>query len=249
MMADPKIERFLDTFPSQWMQLENVLSATPDPAKARLFQRDRKNNAGTQMVLEPLLLFDAVFLENRPIVELIKPEFCYQSDFLRTWYTSDLKPPVVDAVALEEENRTNDERRKSLEAAVAKMRNDIAALEVATQRKVLTKALEELEQALKAIPQARDLRSAQAEATEKYEVSIMDKLVSPIFERLPVTDPRYGGILTNAAMATMTSGPDRTHPISRGSWIIEVILNDPPPPPPNDVPPLKEDDTVKDLTV
>ena len=29
MLEDPKIERFLDSFPSQWMQLENALAATP----------------------------------------------------------------------------------------------------------------------------------------------------------------------------------------------------------------------------
>ena len=137
MMADPRIERFLDSFPAQWMQLENVLSATPNPAKARLFQRDRRHNAGTQMVLEPLLLFDAVFLENRPIVELIKPEFGYQSDFLRTWYTSDLKPPVVDTSALEAENRANDSRRKSLEATASKARADIAALVEPVRARVL----------------------------------------------------------------------------------------------------------------
>ena len=38
----------------------------------------------------------------------------------------------------------------------------------------------------------------------------------------------------------MTSGPTRTQPIARGSWILGVIFNDPPAPPPNDVPPLKE---------
>jgi len=112
-----------------------------------------------------------------------------------------------------------------------------------------TKTIEKSVQALKAIPKPRDLRKAQQDATEKYDRSIMDKLVSPAFERVPVSDPRYGGILTNAAMATMTSGPDRTHSIARGSWIIEVILNDPPPPPPNDIPPLKEDESVKDLTI
>ncbi|MDE0737329.1 MAG: DUF1592 domain-containing protein, partial [Pirellulaceae bacterium] len=37
MMADPRIERFLDTFPSQWMQLENLLAATPDPQLNRYF--------------------------------------------------------------------------------------------------------------------------------------------------------------------------------------------------------------------
>ncbi|NRB44523.1 MAG: DUF1592 domain-containing protein, partial [Verrucomicrobiales bacterium] len=41
MFKSPKIERFLDTFPSQWMQLENALAATPDPGKARLFSIDK----------------------------------------------------------------------------------------------------------------------------------------------------------------------------------------------------------------
>ena len=59
MFADPKIERFLDAFPSQWMQLENVLAATPDPGKHRFFSLDGNNPASLQMVLEPLLLFDA----------------------------------------------------------------------------------------------------------------------------------------------------------------------------------------------
>ncbi|MEC9053835.1 MAG: DUF1592 domain-containing protein, partial [Verrucomicrobiota bacterium] len=97
MMEDPKIERFLDTFPSQWMQLENLLGATPDPKLAQLFNVDKSNPASVQMILEPLLLFDAMFLENRPVIELIAPAFAYQSEFLRTWYTSDLKPPKFDA--------------------------------------------------------------------------------------------------------------------------------------------------------
>ncbi len=50
-------------------------------------------------------------------------------------------------------------------------------------------------------------------------------------------------------MLSMTSGPKRTHPIARGAWIIEVILNDPPPPPPNDVPPLKDDGNSKNMTI
>jgi hypothetical protein len=75
------------------------------------------------------------------------------------------------------------------------------------------------------------------------------KMRSPIFERVAATDPRYGGIITNAAMLSMNSGPKRTHPIARGAWIIEVIFNDPPPPPPNAVPPLNEDDSAKELTI
>ena len=73
MMEDPKIERFLDTFPSQWMQLENLLGVTPDPKLAKLFNVDKNSPASIQMILEPLLLFDAMFLENRPVIELIAP--------------------------------------------------------------------------------------------------------------------------------------------------------------------------------
>jgi hypothetical protein len=66
---------------------------------------------------------------------------------------------------------------------------------------------------------------------------------------VPTEDPRYGGVITSAAMLSMNNGTKRTHPISRGAWIIEVIFNDPPPPPPNDVPPLNEDDGPKNLTI
>jgi hypothetical protein len=75
------------------------------------------------------------------------------------------------------------------------------------------------------------------------------KLRARTFHRMPITDPRYGGIITSAAMLSMTAGPKRTHPIARGAWIIEVIFNDPPPPPPNDVPPLNEDALDKNLTI
>ncbi|GIT06104.1 MAG: hypothetical protein CM1200mP29_15150 [Verrucomicrobiota bacterium] len=63
----PKVERFLDSFPSQWMQLENILPATPDPKLHRYFSLDKQHPASLQMLFEPLLLFDAVFVDNRPI--------------------------------------------------------------------------------------------------------------------------------------------------------------------------------------
>jgi hypothetical protein len=62
------------------------------------------------------------------------------------------------------------------------------------------------------------------------------------FRRVPVNDPRRGGVITNAAIMTMTSTPTRTQPITRGAWVNSVIFNDPPEPPPADVPPLPEVD-------
>ena len=61
-----------------------------------------------------------------------------------------------------------------------------------------------------------------------------------IFKREPLTDPRQCGVMTTAAVMTMTATPTRTQPITRGAWVNTVIFNDPPEPPPADVPPLPE---------
>jgi hypothetical protein len=81
------------------------------------------------------------------------------------------------------------------------------------------------------------------------KMDLRRQLRSREFRRVEVDDRRYGGIITNAAMLSMTSGPKRTHPVARGVWIIEVILNDPPAPPPNDVPPLNEEAGDKHQTI
>ena len=72
-----------------------------------------------------------------------------------------------------------------------------------------------------------------------------------LFKRVPLDDPRRGGVITNAAVMTMTSTPTRTQPITRGAWVNEVIFNDPPEPPPADVPPLPEVDqeALQKLTI
>lgn len=62
------------------------------------------------------------------------------------------------------------------------------------------------------------------------------------FQRVSVEDARRGGVITTAAVMTMTSTPIRTQPITRGAWVNTVIFNDPPDPPPADVPPLPEHD-------
>ena len=58
-----------------------------------------------------------------------------------------------------------------------------------------------------------------------------------IFARCPVAaETHRGGILTAAGMLTMNSDGTDSHPLKRGVWLLERILQDPPPPPPADVP-------------
>ena len=52
---------------------------------------------------------------------------------------------------------------------------------------------------------------------------------------------RRRGLLGHGSVLTLTSHADRTSPVLRGKWVMEVLLGSPPPPPPPDVPDL--DDT------
>ncbi|MEC9095882.1 MAG: DUF1592 domain-containing protein, partial [Planctomycetota bacterium] len=45
-----------------------------------------------------------------------------------------------------------------------------------------------------------------------------------------------GGVLTHAGMLAMNSDGTDSHPLKRGIWMLERILQDPPPPPPPNVP-------------
>lgn len=51
-------------------------------------------------------------------------------------------------------------------------------------------------------------------------------------------DPQHrrGGLLTQAGLLAMNSDGKDSHPLKRGMWMLERLLNDPPPPPPPAVP-------------
>jgi hypothetical protein len=51
-------------------------------------------------------------------------------------------------------------------------------------------------------------------------------------QRVVLPDPRRGGVLTSAAVLTLTSAPQRTSSVLRGKWILDNLLGDPPAAPP-----------------
>ncbi|MEM9646735.1 MAG: DUF1592 domain-containing protein, partial [Planctomycetota bacterium] len=166
MIKHRKLKRFCDSFPSQWLQLDRIISSVPDREKFSEFYFSKYRNS-MHMMLEPLLVFETVLIENHPITQLIDSDFTYRS-----------------------------------------------------------RKLQEAYGALGGEPAADQKRGG--------GVTVLD------FRRMPVSDRRTGGVITNAAVMTMTSGPERTQPITRGAWIAAVIFNDPPKPPPADVPALDE---------
>ena len=172
MLASPKLKRFCDSFPSQWLQLDRIVSAVPDEIKYKDFFFAAPNYRTTMdMMIEPLLLFETVLIENRSILEFIDSSYTYRSGRLRNWYGDVPTGKIGGPVTMQ-------------------------------------------------------------------------------FTRQPVADRRQGGMITNAAVMTMTSGPEETKPITRGAWIAGVIFNAPPEPPPANVPPLgKSKLEEKNLTV
>jgi len=64
--------------------------------------------------------------------------------------------------------------------------------------------------------------------------------LGPRFRRVPLTDPNRFGLLGKAGILTMTSLANRTSPVARGKYVLEVLIGSPPPPPPAMVPPFKE---------
>jgi cytochrome c553 len=59
------------------------------------------------------------------------------------------------------------------------------------------------------------------------------------FQRVPYPDDRRRGLLGHGSVLTLTSHADRTSPVLRGKWVMEVLLGTPPPPPPPNVPDLE----------
>jgi hypothetical protein len=57
------------------------------------------------------------------------------------------------------------------------------------------------------------------------------------FQRVTLPEERRG-ILTQGSVLVLTSVADRTSPVMRGKWVMEVMMGSPPPPPPPNVPTL-----------
>jgi hypothetical protein len=69
------------------------------------------------------------------------------------------------------------------------------------------------------------------------------------FRMVQYPDDRRQGILGQGSMLVQTSYGNRTSPVLRGKWVMEVLLGTPPPPPPPNVPTLDESTAGGDAPV
>lgn len=66
----------------------------------------------------------------------------------------------------------------------------------------------------------------------------------PDFRRVSVPSDARRGLLGHGSLLLVTSNPNRTSPVIRGTWILQNLLGSPPPLPPPDVPAFEERPTA-----
>jgi len=183
MLDDPRSRALSENFARQWLRLDQLITAVPDFDRFQVYYSRigcEQWKFGLQTMVEPLLLFESIQIEDRSIMLLVDSDYAYRSDELQAWYE---RP---DAPFGEKQNRNR--------------------FDTFTQ----------------------------------------------VFRKRKLATRREGGVITSAAVLTMTSTPLRTSPIKRGAWVAGVIFNDPPPPPPDIIPEIEADDALmeaKGLTI
>jgi hypothetical protein len=74
----------------------------------------------------------------------------------------------------------------------------------------------------------------------------MSGITGDEFRKVSYPDDRRRGLLGHASVLTLTSHANRTSPVLRGKWVMEVLMGTPPPPPPPDVPDLEQTGEAKE---
>ena len=71
-------------------------------------------------------------------------------------------------------------------------------------------------------------------------------VAGPQFRRVSLEGTNRRGLLGQGSILVETSVANRTSPVQRGKWVLEVLLGQPPPPPPPSVPALEDTAGVSD---
>jgi len=82
MMKDVRMNRFVDNFAGQWLQLRNLADVQPDPRRYREFDDEMRGLAER----ETLTFFAGVMRGNMPVTTLLDAEFTYLNEKLAKYY-------------------------------------------------------------------------------------------------------------------------------------------------------------------
>jgi hypothetical protein len=93
MLKDPKVRELSESFAIQWLRLNELWSARPDRKQFPAFYSgpQGKDTLAVALLIEPLLLFETVLVEDRSIVDLVDPKDGYLNPRLMKLYGYDQK--------------------------------------------------------------------------------------------------------------------------------------------------------------
>ncbi len=89
MLLDPKCRALAENFARQWLRLDQLVTAVPDFDRFENYYSRigcEQWKFGLQSMIEPLLLFESVLVEDRSILVFVDSDYSYRSDELEAWY-------------------------------------------------------------------------------------------------------------------------------------------------------------------
>ena len=103
MMDDPKIKSLSTDFGMQWLKVQKAASALPDKTRFPDYYKGFQTipPPAVSMMMEQLLFFEAVMVEDRSIEEFISSDFAFLNRQLMDWYQINPKTALGYTPALE----------------------------------------------------------------------------------------------------------------------------------------------------
>ena len=89
LLESPKSKSIAENFARQWLRLDQLITAVPDFDRFQIYYSRigcEQWKFGLQTMVEPLLLFESIMVEDRSIMLLVDSNYSYRSEEMQSWY-------------------------------------------------------------------------------------------------------------------------------------------------------------------
>ncbi len=93
LLEDPRSQALSQSFARQWLRLDQLITAVPDFERFEVYYSRigcEQWKFGLQTMLEPLLLFESIMVEDRSIMLLVDSNYTYRSEEMQSWYREEI---------------------------------------------------------------------------------------------------------------------------------------------------------------
>ncbi len=93
LLEDRRSKALAENFARQWLRLDQLITAVPDFDRFQVYYSRigcEQWKFGLQTMVEPLLLFESIMVEDRSVMLLVDSNYSYRSDELQSWYKDEV---------------------------------------------------------------------------------------------------------------------------------------------------------------